>query len=174
MVNAEKHKRLKAKFGMLPIEDKEFMHKLNETIINETNESPQTTIATLDSLNDELNKYYDALSKRNVGSYLKFGTCQRILEVYEHVFVIKNTIQFNYHMLRIDADDIKSILMKCDRIFNEFENIQALQNKNIDKKGYGELYSIMQIESDAKDYTKEQFESIIRLKEPITLGGDDL
>lgn len=173
MVNAEKHKGLRAKFGMIPIEDKKFMHKYSEIIINETNESPQTMINTLDSLNDELNNYYDVLSKRNVGSVFKIGTCQRILEVYEHVFVIKNTIQYNYHMLRIDGSIIKAILRRCDRILNEFRNIQALQNKNIDRKGYGGLFSVALYDSDANDYTKEQFESIIRLKEPIFIGDDN-
>ena len=173
MVNVEKHKRLKAKFGMLPIEDKKFMHKFNEIIINETNESPRTMIDTLDSLNDELNNYYDGLASSNVGSVFKIGTCQRILEVYEHTFVIKNTIQYNYHMLTIDGECIKSILRKCDRVLNEFRNIQALQNSNIDRKSYGGLFSVALCDSDAKDYTKEQFESIMRLKEPIFIGDDN-
>ena len=172
MVNVNKHKRLKAKFGMLPIENKEFMHKFNEIIINETNESPKTMIDTLNNLNNELNHYYDELTSSNIGSCFKIGTCQRILEIYEWVFVIKNTIHYNYHMLKIDGEIIKSILRKCDRVLNEYMNIKELQNKNIDRKGYGGLFSLMLLNSDANDYPKEQFESILRLNEPIHIGGD--
>lgn len=173
MVNAEKHKGLRAKYGMLPIENKEFMHKFGEKIIYTANEDSKYLIEQLDGLNDELNNYYDALSKRNVGSVFKVGTCQRILEVYEWVFVIKNTIHYNYHMLKIDGSIIKAILFKCDRVLNEFRNIQALQNSNIDRKAYGGLFSIALCDSNASDYTKEQFESIIRLKEPIFIGDDN-
>lgn len=173
MVNVEKHKRLKAKFGMLPIENKELMHKMNASIINEANESPNTVIDTLNNLNNELNYYYGKLASSNIGSCFKIGTCQRILEIYEWVFVIKNTIHYNYHMLKIDGEIIKSILRECDRVLNEYRNIQELQNKNIDRKGYGGLFSLMMLNSDANDYTKEQFESILRLKEPIHIGGEE-
>ena len=174
MVDAEKHKGIQAKYGMLPIEDKEFMHKYAEIIINDTNENPQRTLDGLNELNDELTTYYDALSKRNVGSFFKSGTCQRILEVFEHTFVIKNTIQYNYHMLKIDGELIKSILRTCDRVLNEFMNIQALQNKNIDRKCYGGLFSVALCDSNASKYSKEVFENIIRLKTPIRLVGDDV
>ena len=174
MVNAEKHKRIKAQFGMLPIEDSDFMHKFADRIINDTNNNPKATLDGLNSFNDELTDYYNALSKRNVGSFFKIGTCQRILEVYEHTFVIKNTIQYNYHMLKIDGSIIKAILRTCDRVLNEFMNIQALQNKNIDRKGYGGLYSVALCDSDASNYPKDVFENIIRLETPISLGADGM
>ena len=170
MVNAEKHKGIQAKYGMIPVEDHEFMNKWCAKIIDDTNENPQITLDGLDNLTDELTNYYNNLSKSNVGSVIKIGGCQRILEVYEHVYVLKYCIQYNYHMLRIDGRTIKAILRKCDRVLNEYRNIQALQNKNIDRKGYGGLYSLMPFDLDAKDYSKEQYESIIRLKEPIFIG----
>ena len=173
MVNAEKHKRIKAKYGMLPVDDMEFMNKFSKKIVDDTNENPKLTMDTLNTLNNELNNYYNNLSKSNPGSVMKIGTCQRILEVYEHTFVIKNTIQYNYHMLRIDDSIIKAILRECDHILNEFMNIQELQNKNIDKKGYGGIYSVKLMDSDAKDYSLEMFENIIRLKTPINLVGVD-
>lgn len=173
MVNVEKHKRIQAKFGMLPFEDKGFMNKYVERVINDTNENPQRTIDGLDELNNELNHYYDNLASSNVGSVIKIGNCQRILEIYEHTFVIKTTIQYNYHVLKIDGEIIKSILRKCDRILNEFRNIQALQNKNIDRKGYGGIYSAKLLDSDAKEYSLETFENIVRLKDSLNLVGVD-
>lgn len=175
MVNRNKHTKVTDKFGMLPIDDQELMHKLSEKIINETNENPQMVMNTLDSLNDELNGYYDSFNGRNNGTVLKTGVCQRILEVYEHVFVIKNTIQYNYHMLRIDGEVIKAILFKCDRVLNEFMNIQAKQNKNIDNKIYGGFFSVRLTKSiNNTNVPKEMLENVIRLKTPISLanGGD--
>lgn len=169
MVNAEKHKRIKiqAKFGMLTVENRKFMHKYCEKIINDANDNPQLLIDTLNSLNDELNDYYDSLASANIGSLFPVRHCERILEVYEHVFVIKNSIQYNYHMLRIDSNIIKAILRTCDRVLNEFMNLQELQNKNLNKKGYGGIYTVKLIDSDAEDYPMEIFENIIQLKEPI-------
>lgn len=168
MVNAKKHKKLTAKFGMLPIEDKEFMHKFNEQIIDTANEDSTNLIGMLDSFYDELTQCYDSLAKRNNGSVLKAGTCQRILEVFEWSFVIKNTIHYNYHMLTIDGDVIKSILSGCDRVLNEFKNVQAIQNKNIDRKIYGGYFSVKY--SDRINNTnvpKDMLENVLRLKEPI-------
>ena len=76
-------------------------------------------------------------------------------------------------MLRIDGSIIKAILRTCDRILNEFMNIQELQNKNIDRNGYGGILSIKLIDSDAKNYTNEIYENNLRLKTPISLVGDD-
>lgn len=175
MVNRNKHTKVTDKFGMLPIENQELMHKLNAKIIDETNENPQMVMETLDALNDELNGYYNLFNGRNNGSVLKTGVCQRILEVYEHVFVIKNTIQFNYHMLRIDGELIKAILFKCDRVLNEFMNIQAKQNKNIDNKIYGGFFSVKYSNRiNNTNVPKEMLENVIRLATPISLanGGD--
>lgn len=172
MVNAEKHKMIQAKFGMLPIEDKELMHKLTEKVVYTANEDSAYLIGMLNELYDELTSYYDLFGKSNAG-VLKINVCQRILEIFEWYFVIKNTIQYNYQMLRIDADSIKSILSACDSVLNEFKNIQARQNKNIDNKTYGGFYGVVASESldNGADYPLEQFESIVRLKEPINIAG---
>ena len=175
MVNANKHRKVTCKFGMLPIEDDAFMQKFNESIINVANEDSKYLIDVLNGLHDELTQCYDSLAKRNNGSVLKTGSCQRILEIYEWVFVTKNTIQYNYHMLTIDGDVIKSILSACDSVLNEFKNVQAIQNKNIDRKIYGGYFSVKY--SDRINNTnvpKEMFENVIRLQEPIKLGNDDL
>lgn len=170
MVNAEKHKTTTAKFGMLPIENEEYMHRLHEKIINETNENPQSTIDALESLNSELNKYYDSVSGNN-GGVLKTGTCQRILEIYENVFVIKYAIQYNYHMLTIDAGDIKTILQCCDTVLNCFMDIQARQNKNIDKKLFGGMLSVKLTKTiNNTNVPEEDFENVVRLETPISLS----
>lgn len=173
MVNAEKHKKIQAKIGMIPIEDKELMHKFNEKIIYTANEDSKYLIDMLDELNNELAHYYDSFDKTNAG-VLKINVCQRILEIYEWAFVIKNTIHYNYHMLTIDGDVIKSILSACDNVLNEFASIQSRQNKNIDNKTYDGFYGVLSSESiDADaDYPLENFESIIRLNTPISLSGD--
>ena len=98
MVNAEKHKKITAKFGMLPIDNKELMHNFNAKIIYTANEDSEHLIGMLNELHDELTRYYDWFGKTNTG-VLKINVCQRILEVYEWAFVIKNTIHYNYHML---------------------------------------------------------------------------
>lgn len=168
MVNAEKHKKITAKFGMLPIEDKEQMHNFNAKIIYTANEDSEYLIGMLNELHDELTGYYDGLCKSNCG-VLKINVCQRILEVYEWTFVIKNAIHYNYHMLTIDGDVIKSILSECDGVFNEFKAIQERQNKNIDNTTYGGFYGVASSETldSGADYPLENFESIVRLQEPI-------
>ena len=175
MVNAEKHQKLQAKFGMIPIEDKEFMDKFVESIINTANEDSKYMIDVLNGLHDELTHYYDSFSGTNAG-VLRIGACQRILEIYEWVFITKNTIHYNYNALRIDSDVIKSILNECDGVLNEFKNIQAIQNKNIDNKTYGGYYGVVASElvDNVDDYPLENFESIIRLQEPINLGADGM
>lgn len=175
MVNANKHKKVDAKFGMLPIEDKELMHKFNEKIIYTANEDSKYLIKMLNDLHDELTGYYDLFAKRNNGSVLKTGVCQRILEVFEWSFVIKNTIQYNYHMLTIDGDVIKSILSECDGVLDEFKAIQARQNKNIDNKIYGGFFSVKYSNRiNNTNVPKEMLENVIRLETPISLanGGD--
>ena len=175
MVNAEKHKQRKYQIGALPIEDKELMAMLVGKVINDTNENPQIMIDGLKSLYAELTNYYNVLASRNNGSFFKIQECQRILEVYEHTYFIKETIQHNYHALRIDAVYIKAILNECDLVLNEFKNIQARQNKNIDNKFYGGIFTVKLMGSidGYDDYPKESFEDIIRLKEPISLVGAD-
>ena len=179
MVNANKHKQIQAKIGMLPFEDVEFMNKWCAKVIHDTNENPQKTLDGLKMLYIELDSYYETLS-RSVGGVLKIGNCERIIEIYEHVLVTKEIIQNNYHVLRIESDMIKSILSECDRILNEFKNIQERQNKNIDKKGYGGLTSILLVESmhDKKlmdllvnDEIPKDLENVLRLKESINLVG---
>ena len=175
MVNAEKHKQIRNIGGMLPIEDKAKMHELGIKLINTINENPKIILESLDGLHTELTHYYDSVSGTD-GAVLKIGTCKRILEVYENAFFIKNTIHYNYHMLKIDGDVIKSLLSACDGVLNEFKNIQARQNKNIDNKTYGGFYSVASSESldNDADYPLENFESIVRLQEPLTIGADGM
>ena len=179
MVNANKHKKIQSKFGMLPFEDTGFMNKWCGMIIDDTNENPQKMIDTLKNLYDELDSYYETLS-RSVGGVLKIGNCERIIEIYEHVLVLKDIIQNNYHVLRIESDMIKSILSECDRVLNLFKDIQSRQNKNIDKKGYGGLTSVLLVESLedkklkdllAKGEIPKDLENMMRLKESIHLVG---
>ena len=173
MVNAEKHKQTKAEFGMLPIEDKEQMHMLNGMIIYNANENPKSLIDDLNSLYDELNKYYDSVSATSSG-VLKTGTCTRILEIYENVFVIKNTIQYNYHLLTIDAAVIKEILQECDNVLNCFKDIQARQNKNIDNAIFDGFDGVKASDSiNNINVPKEMFENVVRLETPIFLDGGD-
>lgn len=169
MVNAEKHKQRKYQIGALPMEDKKQMMMLVDKVINDTNDNPQIMIDGLKSLYAELTTYYNVLASRNNGSFFKIQECQRILEIYEHTFFIKDVIQNSYQFLKIDAVYIKAILSECDLVLNEFKNIQAKQNKNIDNKIYGGIFTVKQNGSidGYNDYPKESFEDIIRLKEPI-------
>lgn len=174
MVNAEKHKTIRNIGGMLPIEDKAKMHELAKNLINTINDNPKVIVDALESFHLELTNYYNSFDETTAG-VLKIGTCKRILELYENTFFIKNTIHYNYHMLRIDADCIKTLLSECDGVIDEFKNVQSRQNKNIDNKTYGGFYSVVaseSIDNDA-DYPLENFESIIRLQEPINLVGAD-
>ena len=174
MVNAEKHKTIRNIGGMLPIEDKAKMHELAKKLINTINKDSAIVLDALESFHGELTRYYDAFDKTTAG-VLKIGTCKRILELYENTFFIKNTIHYNYHMLRIDADCIKTLLSECDGVLNEFKNVQARQNKNIDNKTFGGFYGVVASESldNDNDYPLENFESIVRLQEPINLAGAD-
>ena len=172
MVNPNKHKQIKFKIGMLPFEDTEFMQKFVEKIISDVNDDPQITIDGLNALHDELTKYYNSISGTS-GGVLKIGTCQRILEIYENVYVIKNIIQNNYPMLKIESKDIKALLNASDSVLNEFDDIQKRQNKNIDNKTHGGFYSVQELESNNQysDYPKENFEKIIRLEKSIQING---
>lgn len=172
MVNVNKHKQIKFKIGMLPFEDMEFMQKFVKKIIDDVNDNPQITIDGLNSLHVELTRYYDSISGSS-GGVLKIGTCQRILEIFENVYVIKDIIQNNYPMLKIESNDIKALLDASDNVLNEFDNIQSRQNKNIDNKTYGGFYSVQELESNNQysDYPKEHFEKIIRLEKPIQTNG---
>lgn len=174
MVNAEKHKTIRNIGGMLPIEDKAKMHELAKKLINTINDNPKFIVDVLESFHAELTRYYDSFDKTTAG-VLKIGVCKRILEIYENAFFIKNTIHYNYHILKIDADCIKTLLSECDGVFNEFKNVQAIQNKNIDNKTYGGFYGVVASESldNDADYPLENFESIVRLQEPINLVGAD-
>lgn len=172
MVNAEKHKRITNIGGMLPIEDKERMKELVREMIDYANNHSKTLLDYLNDFNSELNHYYNTLSGDN-GGFLKIGACQRILELYENVLFIKYTIQYNYHVLTIDGSVIKTILQECDNVLNNFKDIQIRQNKNIDNKAYGGLLTVVLSETvfdDYDDYPMENFESIIRLDEPLSLN----
>lgn len=175
LVNAEKHKQIRNIGGMLPIEDKENMARIGEQLIYTINSNPKTILELLDVFHKELIHYYDSVSG-TAGCVLKIGTCKRILEIYENTFFIKNTIHYNYHMLKIDGDCIKTLLSECDGVLNEFKNIQARQNKNIDNKTYGGFYSVASSETldNDNDYPLENFESIVRLQEPIYLSADGM
>lgn len=171
MVNANKHKQLKSKIGMLPTEDMEQMEMIVAKMIQDVNTNPQKNVDALDELHKELDSYYESI-KDDSRCILKIGTCQRILEIYEHVSMFKETLYANYHALEIDSNDIKSNLNACDGVLNAFKDIQARQNKNIDNKTHGGFESVKQSEQiENVDYPKEQFENIIRLKESIKLVG---
>lgn len=174
MVNAEKHKTITNIGGMLPTHDKEKMHELTGEMIIYVNMHSDTLMEYLKDFNMELNKYYDSLSGTS-GGVLKIGTCKRILELYENVFFIKTTIEYNYHMLIIDGSVIKAILQECDNVLNCFKSIQERQNKNIDSKLYGGFYSVVSNENidNDNDYPLENFENIVRLNTPISLSGAD-
>ena len=122
LVNAEKHRQRKYNIGMLPVDDMEFMNKFCKKIVDDTNENPEKTIDGLNALYDELDNYYDVVSENN--NILKISVCQRILEIYEWVIVTKETMQFNYQRLTIDADFINEILNDSDRILNLYNDIQ--------------------------------------------------
>jgi hypothetical protein len=173
MVNAEKHKATRNIGGMLPIENKEKMHELAVELIDFANEHSEQLLENLNGLYAELNKYYDSVSAKS-GGVLKIGTCQRILEIFEDVFFTKTTIQYNYHMLSIDAAVIKEILQECDNVLNCFKDIQARQNKNIDNPIYDGFDGVKASESiNNTNVPKEMFESIVRLETPISLDGGD-
>ena len=167
MVNAEKHEKITAKYGMLPVEDKELMQKLNVKILYTAINDSKFLIDELDGLYNELKSYYDLFNGTNAG-VLKVGLCQRILEIYEWAFVIKNTIQYNYHVLPIKPDVVKSILNLCDNVLSMYDAIKTRQNKNIDNKTFGGFYGVSKSKSiNNTDVPKELFENVIRLKEPI-------
>ena len=173
MVNAEKHKTIRNIGGMLPIEDKAKMHELAAELIDFVNEHADELIDGLSEIYAELNKYYDSVSTKS-GGVLKTGTCQRILEIFEDVFFTKTTIQYNYHMLTIDGSVIKAILQECDSVLNCFMDIQARQNKNIDKKLYGGMLSVRLTKTiNNTNVPKEMFENVVRLETPISLDGGD-
>ena len=156
---------------MLPVDDMEFMNKFCKKIVDDTNENPETTIDGLNNLYNELDEYYSVIS--DSGEILKISVCQRIFEIYEWVIVTKETIQYNYHRLTIDADVIKEILSDSDHVLNLFKDIQIRQNKNIEKSGGSAYIKESELSNNYSDYSKENYENIMRLKEPIIKVGVD-
>ena len=181
MVNFGKHKQNKSLFPPLPFEDNEIMNEIGKELINLIVTKPDTVITSLKSQYTELDNYYTMLNNKNAGSFIKVGSCQRILEIYEHTY-IKNEVcnyMLNYiETEEIDApneyitgliDNITEVKYNCSKIRDIFFDIQKLQNKQIDKKGYGGIKTIRKLTLRAgyKDYPKENFENIVRLKEPL-------
>lgn len=171
MVNAQKHKQIKSLGGMLPLEDKEKMQEIMIFYLYSVNENPQFVLAELNSDYGELNQYYYGVSGNN-HYILKTGTCQRILEVYEHVFVLNDLIQRYNELLTIDSSILKSITITCKNIINTFKDIQSAQNKNIKKTHYG-INGLKASKSlNNTDVPSEIFENVVRLETPIFVGGD--
>lgn len=181
MVNFEKHNQNKILAGQLPIENNDLMNKLGKGIINLIITEPNTVIASLKSQYKELDGYYTGLSNKNTGSFIKIGSCQRILEIYEHTYFMYDVCKYMLDYSKtedIDApkeninrltENINEVKYCCERIRDLFFDIQRLQNKQIDKKGYGGIKTIrkLTLRTGYKDYPKENFEGIIRLKEPL-------
>lgn len=181
MVNFEKHKQNKTLIGQLPIENTNLMNELGKETINLIVTEPDTVITSLKGQYNELDRYYNALSNKNTGSYIKVGSCQRILEIYEHTYFINDVCKYMLSYCETEEieapkedinrliGNIKEVKYYCERIRDLFFDIQRLQNKQIDKKGYGGIKTIrkLTLRSGYKDYPKESFESIIRLKEPF-------
>ena len=181
MVNFEKHNQNKVLIGQLPIENTEIMNELGKETINLIVTEPDTVITSLKGQYDELNNYYDMLDNSNVGSFIKIGSCQRILEIYEHTYFINDvcTYMLKYtetEELEAPTEDINRVIgninevkFYCHRIRDIYFSIQSLQNKQIDKKGKGGIKTAynLTLRSGYKGYPKKNFESIIRLQEPF-------
>jgi len=181
MVNFEKHNQNKVLIGQLPIENTEIMNELGKETINLIVTEPDKVITNLKGQYDELNNYYDMLNNSNVGSFIKIGSCQRILEIYEHTYFINDvcTYMLKYtetEELEAPTEDINRVIgninevkFYCHRIRDIYFSIQSLQNKQIDKKGKGGIKTAynLTLRSGYKGYPKKNFESIIRLQEPF-------
>ena len=171
MVNAKKHQQVKSFGEMLPLEDKEKMQEIMISYLYDVNETPQFVLAELDVVYNELNQYYYGVSDKHY-HILKTGTCQRILEVYEHVFVLYDIIQRYNELLTVDSAILKSISITCKNILNTFNDIQSVQNKNISKTHYG-IDGIKASKTiNNTNVSSDIFENVVRLKTPIFVGGD--
>lgn len=181
MVNFEKHKQNKSLFPPLPLEDNEIMGEVGKELINLIVTEPDTVITSLKSQYDELDTYYNSLDTKNPGSFIKIGSCQRILEIYEHTYIKNDVCKYMLNYIEteeIDApkedinrvnDNIKEVKYYCERIRDCFFDVQRLQNKQIDRKGYGGIKTIRKatLRTGYKGYPKKEFENIVRLKETL-------
>lgn len=181
MVNYQKHKQNKSLFPPLPLEDNEIMNDIGKELINLIVTEPDTVITSLKSQYDELDTYYNSLDTKNPGSFIKIGSCQRILEIYEHTYIKNDVCNYMLNYIEteeIDApseyitgliENIKEVKYYCARIRDTFFSIQGLQNKQIDRRGYGGIKTVRKatLRSGYRDYPKKEFENIVRLKEPL-------
>lgn len=181
MVNFEKHKQNKSLFPPLPLEDNEIMNEIGKELINLIVREPDTVITSLKNQYTELDNYYNMLNNKNVGSFIKVGSCQRILEIYEHTYIKNDVCKYMLNYIEteeIDApkeyitgliENIKEVKYYCERIRDIFFDVQRLQNKQIDRKGYGGIKTIYKatLRTGYRDYPKKEFENIVRLKEPL-------
>ena len=171
MVNAEKHKQVKSFGGMMPIDDMERMQEIWIFMLHNVNENPQSVLDMLDNVYDELNQYYYGVTDKHY-HILKIGTCQRILEIYEHAFVLKDAIQRFNEVLTVNQSVVKSILNTCNNIINAFKDIQSAQNKNISKTHHGMPGIKASKSCNNTNVSNDIFENVVRLETPISLKND--